>query len=342
MSEKRVTIYDLAKELGVSASYISKALNNHPSVNAQVRESVRKKAFELNYKINSQAANLRLGSSRTIGVIVPHLNQSFFSDAIAGIEEICFKHDHSLIICQSQESYFQECKAIETLIHQNVACILISISEETFSYTHLENIQKHNISLVQFDRCTEEINGFKVSNDNEEAAYNATKNLFENDYKNIAFIGGPNHIAIFKHRKEGFIRAHEESGLKIPRNFIVEDSLTAESGFKSASHLLSLKKPPDAFLTVSDNQALGILQLAELNGIKVPEQLGIFGFANEAFSNIIKPSLSSINQKSKELGQEAAKIYFDLILKNKEPQHKNYEKIIKTEVIIRESTKRRK
>ena len=342
MSEKRVTIYDLAKELGVSASYISKALNSHPSVNAKMIESVRKMAFELNYQSNSQAANLRLGSSKTIGVIVPHIDQRFFSDAIAGIEEICFKNNHSLIICQSHESYSQECKAINTLIHQNVACILISISEETRSPTYLENIQKHHIALVQFDRCAEQFDGFKVSNDNEKAAYNATKKLFENDYKSVAFIGGPDHIAIFKHRKEGFIRAHKELGLTIPYNFIVEGSLTCEIGFKMASDLLSLKDPPDAFLTVSDNQALGILKVAALKGIKVPEQLGIFGFANEAFANIITPTLSSVNQKSKELGQHAAKIYFDVILKNKGPQLTKYEEIIKSEVIIRESTKKRK
>ncbi len=342
MGQKRVTIYDLAKELGVSASYISKALNSHPSVNAKVRESVRKKAFELNYKINAQAANLRLGSSKTIGVIVPHIDQSFFSDAIAGMEEICFKNNYSLIICQSHESYSQECKAIETLIHQNVACILISISAETHSHTHLENIQKHHIPLVQFDRCMEQVAGFKVSNNNKEAAYQATKELFKNGYKSIAFIGGPPHITIFKHRKEGFISALKECGLSIPHNFMVEDSLTIETGVKTATNLLSLKKPPDAFLTVSDNQALGILKVAALKGIKVPEQLGIFGFANETFSSIIKPTLSSVNQKSKELGQHAAKIYFDLILKNKGPQLNNYEEIIKSEVIIRESTKKRK
>lgn len=344
MSEKRVTIYDLAKELGVSASYISKALNSHPSVNAKMRESVRKKAFELNYQSNSQAANLRLGSSKTIGVIVPHVNQSFFSDAISGIEEMCFENNHSLIICQSHESYAQECKAIETLIHQNVSCILISISEETRSYAHLRNLKKHNIALVQFDRCAEQVSGFKVSNDNEEVACIATKKLFENGYKSIAFIGGASHISIFKHRKEGFLRAHREAGLSIPYNFIVDSSLTTESGFKAANDLLSLNNPPDAFLTVSDNQALGILNVATSKGIKVPDELGIFGFANETFASIVKPSLSSVNQNSKELGHRAAKIYFDLILKNKnnESRLKNYEEIVKSEVIIRESTQKRK
>ena len=172
MSNKRVTIYDLAKALGISASYVSKALNNHPSISERIKETVRKKAIELHYKQNTHAANLRQGSSKTIGVIVPHINQNFFSEAIAGIEEVCFQNNHSLIICQSHESYKQECKAIDTLIHQNVDCILISISAETQSALYLETIRKHNIRLIQFDRCVESLDSYKVLNDNEESSYN--------------------------------------------------------------------------------------------------------------------------------------------------------------------------
>src|SRR5215216_3519372 len=177
MNTKRVTIYDLAKELGISASYISKALNNHPAISEKVKEAVKKKATELNYKQNSYAANLRQGSSKTIGVIVPHINQNFFSEAIAGIEEVCFENNHSLIICQSHESYKQECMAIDTLIHQNVDCILISVSAETQSPSHLETVRKNKIELIQFDRCIDTLDSYKVSNDNKEASYNVVKNL---------------------------------------------------------------------------------------------------------------------------------------------------------------------
>src|SRR4051812_35677372 len=123
MSGKRVTIYHIAEELGMSASYVSRALNDHPAVSEKIKEQVKKKALELKYKHNSHAANLRQGSSKTIGVIVPHINQSFFSEAIAGIEEVCFENNHNLIICQSHESYKQEGQALETLIRQNVDCI---------------------------------------------------------------------------------------------------------------------------------------------------------------------------------------------------------------------------
>jgi LacI family transcriptional regulator len=172
MNTKRVTIYDLAKELGISASYISKALNNHPAISEKIKEVVRKKAVELNYRHNSHAANLRRGSSKTIGVIVPHIDQRFFSDAIAGIEEVCFENNYSLIICQSHESYKQECMAIDTLIHQNVDCILISVSEETQSTAYLETVKKNKIQLIQFDRCIDTLDSYKVLNDNKEASYN--------------------------------------------------------------------------------------------------------------------------------------------------------------------------
>lgn len=338
MRQKRVTIYDLADELGVSASYISRALNNHPSISEKVKEKVKSKANELNYRHNSHAANLRKGSSRTIGVIVPHINQSFFSEAIAGIEEVCFQNNHSLIICQSHESFKQECLAIETLIHQNVDCILISVAAETNTSGHLENIKKHNIELIQFDRCFDKLNSYKVLNDNKEVSYNVVKNLVNEGYMRIAFLGGPTHLAVFKNRKEGFLKAIKEAGLTIPYNFVVDDVLSKEKAAESAAELLKLKEPPDAFFTVSDHQSLGVLQVAASLGIKVPGQLGIFGFANEAFTEIISPALSSVDQKSKELGKHAARIYFENILKGQTTTIKNHEEIIKSEIIIRQSS----
>ncbi len=340
MSRKRVTIYDLAKELGISASYVSRALNGHPSISQKVIESVKKKAQELNYIHNSHAANLRRGSSKTLGVIVPRINQSFFSDVIAGIEEVCFENNHSLIICQSHESFLQECKAIDTLIQQDVDCILISISAETQSFAHLENIRKHHIELVQFDRCVEQIDSFKVLNDNKDASYKATKILMEQGYQKIAFLGGPIHLSIFKHRKEGFIAAIKEQELSIPYNFIVDDTLSTEKAAEAAKELLSLKAPPDAFLTTSDDQSLGVLQAAESMGIQVPSQLGIFGFANEAFSSIIKPTLSSVDQRSKEIGKRAAQMYFDYILNKKVASSDSKKEIIVSDLLIRDSSQR--
>jgi len=277
----------------------------------------------------------------TLGVIVPYINQSFFSEAIAGIEEICLSNNYNLIICQSNESYIQECKAIDTLIQQHVDCILISISAETHSYSHLETIINHNIELVQFDRCTDSINTYKVVNDNKESSYNVVKNLINEGYKRIAFIGGPEHLTVFSDRKKGYIKAVKEACLAIPCDFIIEDALSKEKAFKIAEELLRLPFRPDAFFTVSDHQSLGILQAANSLGIKVPELLGIFGFANEAFTEIIKPTLSSVNQKSKELGKHAANLYFKSLIKLSSEGSKNIKETIISEIIVRESSSRK-
>lgn len=324
----------------MSASYVSRALNNYPLISEKIKEQVKKKAVELNYQHNSQAANLRQGASKTIGVVVPHINQSFFSDAIAGIEEVCFQNNHNLIICQSHESYKRECLAVETLIHQNVDCILISVSAETTTHNHLDAINQHNIVLIQFDRYVDKTDGFKVVNDNMEASFHAVESLIAEGYKRIAFIGGPEQLTIYKKRKEGYLNAIKKAGLIIPYNFIVGNALSEEKAVEIAEELLSMQNPPDAFFCVSDHQSLGVLKVANLLGIDVPRQLGIFGFANEAFSEIINPTLSSVDQKSKEMGRQTANLYFENQSNKTDKADKDKIQIINSEIIVRQSSRK--
>lgn len=339
MSTKRITIYDLAKELGLSVSYVSKALNGKPGVREEIRETVLKKAAELNFKHNTQAANLRYGSSRTLGVIVPQINQSFFSDAISGIEKACTENKHNLIICQSHEKSDIEETAVETLIHQNVDCILISLSKETQSAQILEQVLEHKINVVQFDRCDENFPSHRVINDNKDATYKAAKSMIEEGYQRLAFIGGPLHMDLYMNRKEGFIKAVKEAGMYVPDHFIVNDNISKENAFETALKLLALPEPPDAFLAISDLQALGIMLAITQSGLKTPQDIGIFGYANEPFTEIITPSISSVDQNSEKMGYQAAMVYFDHILKNKD-SNEIITKIIESDLIIRNSSKR--
>lgn len=341
MNGKRITIYDIAEELGMSASYVSRALNDHPLVSDKFKEKVKKKAAELNYRHNSHAANLRQGSSKTIGVIIPHITQSFFSEAIAGIEEACSDNQHSLIICQSHESQEQERKAIDVLVRQNVDCILICVSEETKSAQHLEAVKDSGINLIQFDRCVDSVDTYKVMNDNTDAALAMVRHLVAEKYKKIAFIGGPEQLPTFKSRKEGYIKGIKEAALPIPFNYIVDNALTREKATEAATELLKLKDPPDAFVTVSDVQALAILQLAEAMDIQVPQQLGIVGFANENFTELVKPTLSSVDQQSRELGRQAANLYFKNILKGDAKAPKDKTVIVKSRIVVRQSSQKK-
>ncbi|MEO7215431.1 LacI family DNA-binding transcriptional regulator [Mucilaginibacter sp.] len=338
MGKKRVTIYDIAAELGFTASYVSRALNGYPSVSPAIVALVKKKATELNYKHNSSAANLRQGHSKTIGVIVPHINQSFFSDAIAGIEEICFEHGHSLVICQSHESQKQENLAIETLIRQNVDCIFISVSIETQSTTNLEEITNNDIGLIQFDRYLDPLKSNIVINDNRQASFDAVKRMLNDGYKRIAFLGGPHHMKIFNDRKEGYIEAIKQAGLTLPDNFTVTNVLGKEAAMQMSRELLTAAEPPDAFFTVSDHQSLGVLLAAKSLSVNVPENLGIIGFANESFTELISPALSSIDQHGKELGRTTASLYFTKMINNTNASLLPEPVIVKSDLIVRESS----
>ncbi|WEA00619.1 LacI family DNA-binding transcriptional regulator [Mucilaginibacter sp. SJ] len=338
MNDKRTTIYDLAEALSISVSYVSKALNNHPSISDKVKEKVKKKATELNYKHNSQAANLRRGHSRTMGVIVPKINQSFFSEAIAGIEEACWENNYSLVIYQSHETFERERQGVETLIHQNVDCILISISKETRATTHFDEIKRNNIAFIQFDRCTDNYDCLKVTNDNLESTYKAVKHLIGQDYKRIAFLGGPDHVRVFHDRKIGFLKAMDEAQISIPYNYIIESNLLMEDGFRYATQLLTSNDPPDAFFAVADLLAIGVLDAAEALKINVPASLGIFGYANEEYSNFVKPSISTIDQHSKQLGKHAAELFFASLTNGEAIGTKT--EIIESEIVVRKSSRR--
>ena len=150
--------------------------------------------------------------------------------------------------------------AIDTLIHQNVDCILISVSEETQSSAYLETVKKNRIELIQFDRCIDTLDSYKVINDNKDASYNVVKSLIDQGYKKIAFIGGPEHQTIFKNRKEGYLKAIKEAGLIIPYNYIVDNVLYAKKASEAITELLNLKEPPDAFFYSIRSSVAGSFQ----------------------------------------------------------------------------------
>lgn len=336
---KRLTIYDLANALGISASYVSRALNDHPTINDKMKMMVKMKAQEMNYRHNSNAANLRKGSSRTIGVVVPKINENFFSNVIAGIEESCFEHKHHLIIFQSEELFEKEVLVVEKLIQLNVDCIIISLSSQTLTFSHLEEVRDNNIELIQFDRTTDKIESHQIINNNEETAFKVVSHLLDQGYSRIAYIGGPEHLSIYKERKSGYLKALKQAGISIPYHFVTDNALTKENGLLIANELLRQKDPPDAIFTATDYVALGVLQAAAVLDIKVPETLGVFGFANEMFAEMVSPGLSSVEQFTHKMGKQAANYYFEQLEAN--TATRSSKEMINCELTIRQSSLRK-
>ena len=342
MKKKRTTIYDIAEKLNITASSVSRALNNSNYVNENTKQLILKTAAELNYKRNTLASNLRKGQSKTIGIVVPRINQNFFSNVIAGIEEATYEKGYNLIICQSNESQEKEIKCINTLINQQVDCIVISISADSHDYKHLKNVIEHGIQLIQFDRVIDELETLKVINDNEHASFEAVSHLIEQGYKRIALLKGPQNLDIFKQRKVGYLAALNKYGLPVIDELIIENAWTKELGAEATRKLLSLPKPPDAiFASTSDFSALGVLEVATAMGFKVPDQLGILGYANEAFTELTSPSITTIDQFSVYMGRTVADLYFKEI-ENKDTLVVPKTISIKPKLIIRSSTSRKK
>jgi LacI family repressor for deo operon, udp, cdd, tsx, nupC, and nupG len=309
--KKRVTIYDIAAKLNVTPSSVSRALNNSNYVNETTKKLILKTAEELNYKRNALASNLRIGKTKTIGVIVPRINQNFFANVIAGIEDATYKQGYNLIICQSNELYEKEVACVNTLINQHVDCIVISISIETTDYKHLQNIIDHEIQLIQFDRVAEELETLKVINDNEQASFEAVSHMIAQGYKRIALLEGPQGLAIFRQRKNGYMRALQTHNIPVVDELIAENAWTKELSADATRKLLTLPNPPDAiFASTSDFSALGVLEVATAMNIKVPEALGICGYSNENFTEITSPSITTVDQFSVYMGQTVANLYF--------------------------------
>ena len=339
--KKRITIYDIAQRLDVTASTVSRALSNNGYVNEATKQLVLKTAAELNYKRNTLASNLRMGQTKTIGVVVPRINQNFFSNVIAGIEAVTYQKGYNLIICQSDELHEKEVKCINTLINQHVDCIVISVSADSYNYDHLQNVIDQGIQLIQFDRVAEELETLKVINDNEEASFKTVCHLIDQGYKKIALLEGPQNLNIFRQRKRGYLKALKKFKIPINNAFVVENAWTKELGAGATKKLLSLPDAPDAiFASTSDFSALGVLEVANDLHIKVPSQLGICGYSNEPFTEITSPSITTIDQFSVDMGKAVANLYFDE-LGNKDTSVIPKIISINPELIVRTSTSKK-
>lgn len=338
--QKRTTIYDIARKLNLNASSVSRALSNRGNVSEETKRLILATAEELNYQPNSMAANLRKGQSKTIGVIVPRINQNFFADVIAGLEEVTYQQGYNLVICQSNESAAREVKCVNTLINQDVSCIVISVSADFEDASHLKNIQAHGIPLIQFDRVTDKIDTYKVLNDNERASMEAVSHLIEQGYQRIALLEGPQNLNIFRQRKEGYLSALRKYNIPVNIELMKKNAWTRELGAASTLELLNLPEPPDAiFASTSDFSALGVLEVATKMGLKVPDELGICGYSNEPFTAITSPSITTIDQHSVLMGKTIANLFFQQI-EYKESLSGTQVISVQPELIIRSSTSR--
>jgi len=336
-TEKEVTIYDIARQLNVSAATVSRALNTNTSVSAATRKKVSDLAESLGYRHNLFATSLRLQKTHTIGVILHELNSYFITSVLAGIEKIVRAAKYNLIIVHSAESADIEVANASSLFHKRVDGVIASLSFNTKDLSHFQQFQDKNIPVVYFDRVFENSEGAKIIINNFRAGYDATNHLIEQGCKRIAHITSNLTRNVYGERMRGYKQALLDHKIKFDEKLLIVDGLKEEDSTRSANRILAIKPLPDGIFITNDFCAAVVMQVLKDAGIKVPEDIAIVGFNNDIIGKVISPKLTTINYPGFEMGQLAARTLIGH-LTGLWDMNITSTMVIKSELIVRESS----
>lgn len=302
--KKRITIYDLAEELNVSPSTVSRALKDHFSIGAKTKKAIKKLAKERGYRPNSLASSLRTNSTNTIGVLVSWINRPFISSLISGIEKEARQSGHHVIISQSYDKTELEKESLQAMFASRISALIVSLAMETKDYDHFDLFVENGIPVIFVDRTPGETSFTKVKINNFNAGFEATEHLIEQGCKRIAHFGGANHQSIYQDRRYGYMAALKKNNLTIDESIIFQaHSLSAEEGFRLAEQVLGMDNPPDGIFCANDTSAVSTILYAKKNGIKIPSELAVIGFNDDPICQIVDPPLSSVYHPAVEMGE---------------------------------------
>lgn len=313
VNKKKTTIYDIAKALKITPSTVSRALSDHPRISVKTKAAVRSKAASLNYQHNGIAAALRSGQTNIIGVIVPTANRSFFSSVVKGIEDVAKEAGYNVMITQSNDDEQQEQSNLKALMKAQVDGIILSIGKETRDLTHLKEVVSNRIPLIMFDRAVDIPEASTVVIDDFLGAYKAVEHLILQGCKRIAHFAGPSHVNIYRQRLNGYKEALRTHNIEVDEQLILTSNMKIKDGRIGMEKLLQLENRPDAVFAASDYAVVGAMQLLKEKNVQIPAEIALVGFADELFTSLVDPGLTSVNQRCEQMGQLAARIFIEQV-----------------------------
>lgn len=312
MKTKKTSIYDIAQQLGVSTSTVSRALQNNPAISAKVRERVRETAEAMGYKPNLFAVNLQRGTTRTIGVVVPMVSRNFFSMAIDGIEEAASQRGYDVMIFQSRNEREREERILNSFLNGKVDGVIASLASEGGDYAHYKALSRYGTPLVLFDRFVSGLDAGTVLLDDYRGAFDTVEHLIGQGCRRIYHYAGLQQVSIWRNRRRGYEEALLKHGIEPRPDWITEGATTEEGGYLAMERLFASGKVlPDAIFFAGDYAALGAYRSLREHGIRVPEDVALAGFANEPFCELITPSFTSVEQFGYRMGNTAAQMLLD-------------------------------
>ena len=335
-----MTMKDIARELGISVATVSRALKDSPRISEQRRREIQQFAREHNFYPNAIGEALRhsrIMPQKVIGVIVPEFTHYYFSSILTGIEEAAFARGFNIMVALSDEKYEREVRICENF-HRNKVCgVIVSQAKDTRTYDHYQRLIDAGIPLVFYDRICTGVNASRVVVDDYMGAYNAVTHLIESGCKRIAFYGGPMLLEISKNRYNGYKDALLKHGMAVDES-IVKICDNRNDAEMVTPEILALDHRPDGFFAVNDDTAIGILYTVKRAGYKVPDDISICGFTNGQRAIACDPMLTTVEQRGKLVGEEAAEILMDKV-EGLSPIEKVEKRVVRTRLIIRGTTK---
>ncbi len=331
---------DIAQELGVSVATVSRALKDSPLISEEMRKTIQSFAHEHNFYPNAIGEALRharVMPIRIIGVIVPELTHYYFSSILTGIEEATFARGYSIMVSLSDEKYEREVRICENYHRSKVCGVIVSQAKDTHNYDHYQKLIDAGIPLVFYDRICTGVNASLVVVDDYMGAYNAVTHLIESGCQRIAFYGSPMQLQISKNRYNGYKDALLKHGLAVDEKIVrvCDNRGDAET---ITPEILALDHRPDGFFAVNDDTAIGILYTVKRAGFKVPDDISICGFTNGQRAIACDPMLTTVEQRGRRVGEEAAEILMDKV-EGLLPIEKIEKRVVRTRLIIRGTTK---
>lgn len=336
--KRKVTLKQIAKELDVSISTVSKSLRNSPEISEDTRQKVQAFAKLYNYRPNNIALSLKNKKTKTIGIIIPEIVHHFFATVISGIEQVANENGYNVIVCLSDESFDKEVINMEMLANGSIDGFIMSLSKETQQkkdFHHIVEVINQGMPVVLFDRVTNDVLCDKVIIDDQMAAYEAVDFLIGKGFKNIGLVTTIDYVSVGKLRTDGYLNALGDHDMTVEDDMIVkiEDIDNCASKIEK---LLNDKKP-DAIFAVNELFAVTTIKLANKMGLKVPEDISVIGFTDGIISQFSTPSITTVSQNGIKMGGRAAKMLIERLEMEEENEQYTTE-LIETHLVEREST----
>lgn len=327
-SKQKVTIYDLAKRLGTTASTVSRALQNNPRISQKTRDAVMALARELNYFPDPIAHHLRTGKGNVLGIIVPRIDRNFFATIISAFQSTTQQEGYQIIIAASDEKAADESAALDAMLQKKVDGIAISLSVNTpANNNYAERCEAAHTPIVFFDRLPDNYEQFDtVANDNYQIGYDAAVQLIRRGCKKLGHLAGPNTRREYQERAEGFKQAIIDKGLQFNPDWILP-AITNESGYAAALKIQQMKNRPDGLFAAGDYSAISCMDTLQRKGIRIPQDIAMIGVANEPFDAYLATPLASFDLHRHHIGEKTAEMLVRLIKESEERDKQDDETI---------------